>query len=121
MKHVVEVDDGEDPYFTNQFKKVDDAWKIVDFCRPCCEYCDGYMCDRMEWKEEIEDMLRDVASQVGSNKEKRFMMYRKFTAMRHGYLGKGKRVEVCYCVRDIILHTFPVEAGTRQQCLVSVG
>ena len=87
----------------------------IQFCGPKCEFCEGFMCDRMEYKEELEDMLRDVGFQVGTSKQKRFMMYRKFTFVRHGYLGKNERREVDYCVRDIIHATFPVEKGKRKR------
>ena len=115
IKFLDEIDDGEDKYFTNQFKRVDDAWKIVEFCGPKCEFCEGFMCDRMEYKEELEDMLRDVGFQVGTSKQKRFMMYRKFTFVGHSYLGKNERREVDYCVRDIIHATFPVKKGKRKR------
>ena len=41
VKFLDDIDDGKDEYFTNQFKRVDDAWKIVEFCGPKCEFCEG--------------------------------------------------------------------------------
>ena len=88
---------------------------IVEYSGEICEYCDGAMCDRMEYKDELKEMLQDVGLHDGSIKELRFIMYRKFTLLKHGLLGKKNRREVCYCVRDIILHTFPVEKGQRKR------
>ena len=87
---------------------------IDEYSGEICEYCDGAMCDRMGYKDELKEMLQDVGLHDGSIKELRFIMYRKFTLLKHGLLGKKNRREICYCVNDIILHTFPLEKGQRK-------
>lgn len=59
-------------------------------------------------------MLQKVSSQVGRAYHKRFTMYKKFTFVKHGYLGRNERREVDSCVQDITIFTYLVEAGRRE-------
>lgn len=47
-----------------------------------------------------------------SNKEIRFRLYRHVTSWIHGFLGKGRRIEIPVCVRGEILDIAPNDPGT---------
>lgn len=108
VKFTDEEDDYDDKYFSNQFRKVDGAWIIVEYSEDKCEFCEGYNCDRIQCKDELNGLLEEVSSQVGRADHKRFTMYKKFTFVKHGLLGSMLMREVDAFVQDLIILTFPV-------------
>jgi hypothetical protein len=96
-----------------------------------CELCSCKPCD---WVQFGDVLLREVAEKfdhvfvdgeedkvesfidndtgitVGTNTNQ-FFMYRKFTAPKHGVLGKGRRKKLSQCVQDGIKSYYPDMAG----------
>jgi hypothetical protein len=57
---------------------------------------------------EFEESIRDGDHEgTITNKEVRFRLYRHATMWIHGFLGKGKRIELPQCVRTEILDLAP--------------
>ena len=121
LKFPNEEDDYDDEYFTNQFRKVDGSWMIVEYTGPQCEFCEGHTCDRLKYKDELGALLVEASSMGGRNHNKRFMMYGRFTFLKHGQLGSNVRRRICGCVTDLIVSTFPVEAGARRRGFVETN
>ena len=79
---------------------------------PPCELCQNVPCilqqglydSIVEFEESIRDGDHDGTL---TNKEVRFRLYRHATAWIHGFLGKGKRVELPQCVRTEIQDLAP--------------
>ena len=63
----------------------------------------------------------EASSMGGRNHNKRFMMYGRFTCLKHGQLGSSVRRRICGCVTDLIVSTFPVEAGARRRGFVETN
>ena len=113
VKFEEEEDDQEDSEFTKLFEKENGMWKIVE-CE-LCEFCETCSCDRALFRDELEIALTEekMIEHKRSN-ENRFAMYRKFIWMKHGHTGKVRH-EIDDCVEELILLTFPVEAGKRKR------
>ena len=80
---------------------------------PKCEFCGDRDCDRMEEREDLEDMIEDLRLDATmQNNQKRFKMYREWIHFKHGSLGKGERREVDECVGMLIVSNFPPPEGT---------
>jgi hypothetical protein len=50
---------------------------------------------------------------VLTSKQIRFRLYRHATSWIHGYLGRGKRIELPVCVRGEIMDLAPADPGTQ--------
>ena len=110
-----EEDSKVDKYFTDQFSKEKGEWMIVEYGGKKCEFCDELECERVESKEILEGMLEEVAVMDGRTDEKRYRMYRRYTALKYGGLGRGVRRKLDECVAALILSKFPLEAGKRKR------
>ena len=110
-----EEDNLEDKYFTNQFSKRNGQWMIVDYAGEICDFCKGSVCESLQYKDKLEGMLEAVAIMEGRLNEKRCIMYRRFTALKYGGLGRGVRRKLDGCIQDLILRRFPVDAGKRKR------
>ena len=115
VKFPDEEDDSDDNYFTHQLRKVDGAWKIVNYTGLQCKFCEGHTCHRLKHKDKLETLLVEASSKGGRTHNKRFMCYGKFTFLKHSPLGSNVRRRICSYVVDLILLTFPLEAGTRKR------
>ena len=95
---------------------------IVEYTGPQCEFCEGHICNRLRYKDQLEALLTEASSTGSVNhNNKRFMMYRRFTFLKHGQLGSNVRRRICGCVTDLIVSTFPVEAGKRRRGFVETN
>jgi hypothetical protein len=77
-----------------------------------CVHCDEVPCllDQGLYVSitEFESGLRDADhDEQLSNKQVRYQLYRHATTWIHGYLGRGKRIELPQCVRTEILDLAP--------------
>lgn len=82
-----------------------------------CPYCGDTPCfldqGLYESLTEFESTLRDADhDEQLANKQVRFQLYRHATNWMHGYLGKGKRIELPQCVRSEILDLAPESNGS---------
>ena len=80
---------------------------------PKCEYCGGVEYDRMEQKDDLEDMIEDLRLDASTQNQKRFRMFRYWIRFKHGVLWRGERREIDECVRMLIVDSFPPDEGTR--------
>ena len=86
-------------------------WSIKEYVLEC-EFCAGTECNRMDQKEDLDDMVRDLrCDEELDNKSKRYKMYRTWIRFKYGRLGPGERREVHECVRKLIVTTFPPPPG----------
>jgi hypothetical protein len=81
-----------------------------------CPYCDETPCflyqGLYESITELEEKLREADYEDKlTNKQIRYQLYRHATAFIHGFLGKGKRMEIPKCVRGEILDLAPESDG----------
>ena len=94
----------------NNVDAVDDGEQLP------CKYCQNTPCvleqGLYDSMTEFEESLRDLDHDGKLlNKEVRFQLYRHVTAWMHGFLGKGRRVEIPQCVRGEILDMAPESDG----------
>ena len=67
---------------------------IVEYMGDKCEFCEGYFCDRVYYKNELDGILAEVAVMNRKPDYKCFTMYKRFTFVKHGGLGSGSRRRV---------------------------
>ena len=75
-----------------------------------CKYCHEVPCFYLQREEEIgnySEYLFDMEDM--GNKEKRFRMYRYMSQLYEGFLGKGNRKELPYCLVSEARDCFPKE------------
>ena len=88
---------------------------IIDYAGEICDFCKGSMCKRLQYKDEMEGMLEVVAIIESRSIKKRYIMYRRFTALKYERLGRGVRCRLEGGVQDLILRRFHVDAGKRKR------
>ena len=81
-----------------------------------CEECGGTPCDWIKFGEEVlnEIELMYPANERPSDLENKTICksaYRMFTYLKHGFLGKGNRIPIGYCVIQKIREKWPEEDG----------
>jgi len=78
-----------------------------------CELCNNVPCDwAMYGLEVVNHVIKDYTDDGRplantSNKQLRYYCYTAFTSMKHGYLGKKKRIPIPSCVECGIRSKFP--------------
>ena len=68
-----------------------------------------------KYRRELDDLLEEVAIKNKCANQKRFIMYRQFTWIKHGRFNTNVRHQLCECVQELILLNFPVEKGKRKR------
>ena len=75
----------------------------------------GRLCYEVEWDSFIldgEGVFRDVTGQKVPRNKIRKIMYKHYTFLAHGHLGKGYRVKIPDCVLAGIREKCPDENGS---------
>ena len=112
-------DSDDDVEFTRQFKKQNGKWIIIEYGGLECEFCGCHICDRAQYRDELETMFEEVDAMGVPSNQKRYMMYRQFIHVKHGSLGNRVRRKLCDCVQELIVLHFPVAAGKRKRGFVA--
>ena len=102
---------GSDPVF--------EAWKLRnigeqgdEYDLNLCDKCHCSPCFLVEKHEEIAEFFQELLDTSPlTNKERRFRCYRHLTMLYRGYLGKGNRKKLPFCVTGEICDTFPHSPG----------
>lgn len=80
-----------------------------------CPYCFNCPCLLEQGLyRSIVDLYEETQEDDNNNltsKEIRFRLYRHATSWIHGFLGKGRRIELPLCVRGEIVDLAPAERG----------
>ena len=71
-----EENNKEDEYLTNKFSKREVQWMIVDYAGEICDFCKRSVCVRLQYKDELEGMLKMVEMMEDRSNEKKYTMYR---------------------------------------------
>ena len=82
VKFPYEEDGKDDVYFTNQFKKVEGEWVIVEYGGVRCKFCEDPFCNRVYYKVALEELLGEVTIMDWKPSEKRYAIYKRFTAIK---------------------------------------
>ena len=86
---------------------------MEDLSRATLGICMSCNEDPCLWVQHSDQILRgcqeDSNGATRSNNECRYYCYRHFTRQIHGCLGKGNRVDLPKCVKNMIKDTFPDE------------
>ena len=93
-----------------------------------CVICGGSPCEWAEYGEELlgrqslmvrrgvdengEDSLIDSTGRPITNKKMRLYMYRLFTYLKFGHLGRGNRIPIPSCVTTQIRNRYPDQTYT---------
>ncbi len=93
---------------------------------PVCWICGGTPCDWTEYSTEVMEHIDSkfplssdgthhidaITKQVVPNQKIRFVLYKTFTYLRYGHLGRGVCIPLCACVESKVKELFPNEEGT---------
>jgi hypothetical protein len=82
---------------------------------PTCDGCNGKPCDWIKYGPDIitfVEELCDVEELKLTNKNKRFLSYSGYSALKHGYLGRNNRLKVPHCVETGIQSNYTEDDGT---------
>ena len=114
-------DDGRDESDVFEIKKYFEKmtsgnWHRKDPFVFKCEFCGGAECDRVEFREELQDDLEDKLHFDGDpddfpHNEMRKAMYRDHIYTKHGVLGHGVRIQPAACVLAFIRQRIPTPSG----------
>lgn len=63
------------------------------------------------YRHALEARGRELYAQHRNHKKVRYHLYRYYTSMRHGTLGRGARIKIPDCVEWEIRNLFPDEEG----------
>lgn len=78
-----------------------------------CRICGSEPCDWEQFGDEILEEVRErCAGPAAVNREKRKAAYGAFVRLKHGVLGRGRRVQISHCVLAKIREEFPDPAGS---------
>ena len=108
-------DSDDDVEFTRQFKKQNGKWIIIEYGGLECEFCGCHICDRVQYRDELEGMIEYVNLLDMKPNQKRYQMYRKFHWEKYGPTGANMRHQLDDCVQELIVGHFPVETGKRKR------
>ena len=121
VKFEEKIDGNDDEEFSRQFRKSGDVWSIMEYTEVKCAFFEMSRCNRVQYKNELDDFFADVAMVGGykQNNEKRYSMYHGFIWIKYGSLGSNNRRNIDDCVEEFIYRTFPVEVGKRKQGFIA--
>ena len=96
------------------FEKHDDGkWHIKPY-KATCEFCSGSECDRMRFKDDLQDSIDDMVEGYNTpNNKKRKQLYKEYTYAKWGPLGIGVRKEPSDCVMKLARAFFPPPLGDK--------
>ena len=79
-----------------------------DMSSTYCEFCSKKMCQRALSKTDLEEQMDELSeSDLASNKT-RFEMYRSYTMIPHGSLGRERMIKAPECADKLILLILPL-------------
>ena len=118
VKH---IDDGKEESDIFEVKAYFDKTASGDWTRKrpfvfTCEFCGGTECDRVQYKEELQDDLDDKLHFNGDpddfpHNEMRKAMYRDHIYTKYGILGQGVRIQPAACVLAFVQKRIPTPTG----------
>ena len=79
-----------------------------------CHHCEDNPCLWSQYRDEILESVQTWILTLDDYPNNRFIRnrcYKTFTAMYHGVLGNGVRVDIPQCVKDGIRQEFPESSG----------
>ena len=98
---------GEDYCLKWYFVRVDDCWKMKDLDN-VCEFCDSDGCDRMVYKDDLNECLDEGHdNDYLENNARRHMLYGMYVRMAYGSLRVGDRRTIQVCCAKLICLNFP--------------
>ena len=75
-----------------------------------CEHCNDTPCHRVTYLTMLRSAADSADDSIPPNTARR-MLYRSYIGSVYGYLGRGNRVVVPSCVKDLIREMFPDPQG----------
>ena len=94
-----EKDEKDDDEFTKLFTKYDGQWQFVEVL--VCEFCEEKNCNRVVYRDELDDKLDEVKIGEGKINGKRYTKYCAFVWMKHGQVGSRMRLKIDDCVMEL--------------------
>ena len=111
----------DDVELTRQFKKENSEWMISDYSGLECEFCESYICDRAQYRDDLDGVIEYVNLLDMKPNQTRYWMYRKFIWEKYGGCGTNKRRQIDDRVQELIVGHSPVEASKRKRGYQSAG
>lgn len=85
-----------------------------------CTQCGESPCHRVTYADMLRSAGDAIDAETPPNTARR-TLYRNYIGAVHGYLGRGNRVAVPVCVRNLIREMFPDPAGGYMGHMVAEG
>ena len=72
VKFPDEDDVHDDVELTRQFKKDNGGWVSIEYGVLICDYCDSHTCDCVQYRDELDSMLVELAQMEVQPNKKRY-------------------------------------------------
>jgi hypothetical protein len=72
-----------------------------------CENCSNHPFDWTEYCGNVVEEYEEGKTDLITNKQLHFLAYSAYTSLRHGFLGKKKRVPIPHCMKCGLCLPFP--------------
>ena len=98
VKFSEDEEDNDDVDLTRQLKKENVEWIIFNYGGLGCEFCESRSCERTQYRDKLDGMVKYVNLFDLKTNQKRYRMHRKYIWEKYGGCGANMRHQIDDCV-----------------------